>query len=192
MEKTELLNKLFNKKNKDYTYIILFFLIFSFFVFFAIRPNLVSVFSANSQIRKLRVTDDIYEGQINKIIDIQSALEKTRGDLPLINEAVPYFPELNKVVNDLEKLISKNKLNAQKINIANIDLKDVNKNEKLKAIGIETELIGGFEEVHSFLNDLAQQRRLKAITEIRIEADTEAASKAAELKVNLKMESYYL
>ena len=35
MDKTAILDKIFTKKNKDYTYIILFFLIFSFFVFCA-------------------------------------------------------------------------------------------------------------------------------------------------------------
>jgi len=191
MDKAELIEKLMTKKNKDYTYIILFFLIFSFFVFFAIRPNLISVFSANSEIKTLTETDAIYEAQINKIIDIQSLLEATRNDLFVMDQAMPYSPEINKIVEDLEKLTAKNKLETEKIDIANIDLKNVQNNE-LKQIKIEAEVIGDFEEIHSFINDLESQRRLKEIKEIEIQTDTTEASKGSELKIKLQIESYYL
>lgn len=192
MDKTEILEKIFTKKNKDYTYIILFFLIFSFFVFFAIRPNLLSVFSANSEIKKLRGTNQIYEDQIMKIIDIQSLLEATRKDLPLINETLPYHPQVNKIISDLEKLLNKNKMETLKMNILNIELKDAKKdNNLLKKIGVEMELKGSFNDMRTLIKDIENQRRLKLIKEINIK-NSEESSGAAQLNIQLEIESYYL
>lgn len=192
MDKTAILDKIFTKKNKDYTYIILFFLIFSFFVFFAIRPNLLSVFSANSEIKKLKGTDEIYESQIMRIIDIQSLLETTRNDLPLISEAMPYYPQVNKVISDIERLTVKNKMTTLKMNILNIELKDLNKkNDLLKKIGVEMELEGSFDNTRALIKDIENQRRLKFIKELSIK-NTEESSGSAKLNIQLKIESYYL
>lgn len=192
MDKTAILDKIFTKKNKDYTYIILFFLIFSFFVFFAIRPNLLSVFSANSEIKKLKGTDEIYESQIMRIIDIQSLLETTRNDLPLISEAMPYYPQVNKVISDIETLTVKNKMATLKMNILNIELKDLNKkNDLLKKIGVEMELEGSFDNARALIKDIENQRRLKFIKELSIK-NTEESSGSAKLNIQLKIESYYL
>ena len=100
MDKQATIKKLFEKKAKDYTYTVAFFVIF--FLFSAvIRPNLITVFEINAKIRQLSEVDRIYGEQIDKIVGVQSIFEASRDDMYLLNEAISTQPEVNKVLFDV-------------------------------------------------------------------------------------------
>jgi len=55
MDKKKIIALLGERKVQDYTFNALFFLIFSFFLIFAIRPNVVTVFTLQQEFQELKL-----------------------------------------------------------------------------------------------------------------------------------------
>lgn len=191
MSKKNIINKLITEKTKNYTYAIAFFLVFSFFVYFVIRPNLLSVFVSNSKIDELKKIDNLYENQINKVIDLQSTLETNRDDFRLLREAVSENPQVNKVLSDISLSAEKNKLSINKITIGDINLRDSSK-QKLYEVSVNLDLRGNFDSLMMFVRELNNQRRLKLIRRMSILKENEKATESAELKISMEVDGYYL
>lgn len=75
----QVLEKLKSKKAKDYTHITIFFLVFSIFIVFAIRPSLVTAFSLRQQREDLERLDTQYENVVSNIVANQSTLEDRKS-----------------------------------------------------------------------------------------------------------------
>lgn len=182
----------FSKKTKDYTYAILFFFTFSFFVYFVIRPNLISVFSSNTQVEELQKTDRLYEIQIDKIVDIQTALETNRENLGLLQESIPLRPELNKILDDIDKTVKEHNIVVERMNVENLNLKDSAKEQRLKLVNITGSFFGSFEDIYGFIKGLHSQRRLKMIKQLQLDVEKGNATSSSLLKMSLKIQGYYL
>lgn len=204
LNRKKLILNLSGEEIKDYSYLIGFFLIFSFFIFFVIRPNLKSVFESHLLIEKLKKDDALYESEIMSVIDIQEKMINFRNDLPIINSAITFKPDVNQLINDIIKIIKNNFFLVENFSFANVNLKDVSRENVLKPISFSLNLIGNFSDLISLINEINQQRRLKLIKSISVEkeinkemmvASTESAqlsSESAQLKINLIVEGYYL
>lgn len=204
LNKKKLILDLTGKEIKDYSYLIGFFLIFSFFIFFVIRPNLKSLFESYLLIEKLKKDDSLYEKEIVNIINIQEKIINSRNDLPIINSAVTFKPEINQLINDIIKAITNNYFIVDNFSFNNVNLKDISKKNILKPISFSLKLTGNFPNLISLINEIHQQRRLKLIKSISITKEinqeipiisTESASlssESAQLKINLIVEGYYL
>lgn len=186
------LKGLFTEKGKDYTYAIIFFLIFSFFTFFVIRPNILTVFEANLKIENLKKNNASYEAQIQNIINAQSVLVDARDQLVFLDEAITKKPEVNELIRGVTNILDKNKLTIDKINLVDVNIKDVSRTNELKTIVFDFGLTGQFEDISKLIKDLYDQRRLNLLRNIDIERRTEAASVSGELKINFQLEGYYL
>jgi Tfp pilus assembly protein PilO len=192
MEKLPALKKLFSKRAKDYSYAIVFFLIFSFFILAVIRPNILSVFVAQQKIQKLEKLNEAFDKQINNVISIQSTIEQYRDNFFLLKEAVSRAPQVNKILSDLNNAIGNNHLTVDKINIGEVNLKDVGTGQKLKSVAIHSDLSGKFEDINNLISDLYGQRRLKVIKKMTVGKDEKEASDSSQLKIQLDVEGYYL
>lgn len=192
MDTSSLVKKIVNKRTRDYGYLIAFFFLFSFFVFFVIRPNVLSVFSANVKIDELTKIDRLYGDQIVKVIDLQTSFENHRNDFYLLSDAISQKPQVNKILSDINNLTDKDKVSIDQININDINLKDVKSSDKLKAVIISFETKGEFESVAAFIDDMAKQRRLKIIKMLTMTTDKTEASKSGLLKMKFDIEGYYL
>jgi Tfp pilus assembly protein PilO len=192
LDKKQLLSKLFTEKNKDYSYTIIFFLIFSFFVFFIIRPNVLSIFQANLQIENLKKTNAIYEYQIQNVIDVQSILVNVRDDLPLLDEAVTSKPQINQLINDITKAIEKNHLEISKLSLANVNLKDISKTEQFKPLVFDLGLTGSFDNYLNLMKDIYNDRRIKLMKDIVISKEDKSGTNSGTLQIELQLEGYYL
>jgi len=187
MEKKRINSKIFTEKTGDYTFVILFFLIFSIFIFFAIRPSLTTAFALRREEEDLRRIDSIYEKKIVEIVSIQSQIEKNRGRLHILDQAIPDGPEINKVLNDLWDLKSFyiKKANIDEVNLVQAD------NNSFRQLKIAIEGVGSFEDSLKMLRDMFAQRRLKMVDKIVISKDPES-TQSSRLKINMVVEAYYL
>lgn len=185
-----LIASLSEKKSKDYTYVTLFFVIFSIFIFFAIKPSLSTAIDLSAQEKNLIVVDTKYELLIGQIVQIQSALEQVRDRLYLIDEALPEQPFLNIVMGDIQRSASKNNVTIKSFNVQKISLIETKK-EALRSMNISVELGSSFENYVRFEKDLIQQRRLKNIKSVSIDRDTLGSGSAA-LQIRAEIEGYYL
>lgn len=192
MDKESLIKQFTSKKAKDYTYAIIFFLIFSFFIFFVIRPNLVNVFSLQEELGKLQIMDTGYENVIKKIINIQTFLETNRSDLYLLDQAVSSTPQINKLVQDIEIAASASGIIVTQINISKIDLKDKTVRTKKNILTVNIATNAGFGEAREFVNNLISERRLKTLKSITLDRNEKSASSSAELDIKIDLEGYYL
>lgn len=192
MDKEHIKKQLLSKKTKDYTYGIIFFITFSFFVFFVIRPNLVNVFSLQEELGKLHLLDTGYENVIRKIIDIQTFLETNRGELYLLDQAISSTPQINKLVSDIEAAASSSGVIVHQVDINKVDLKENIKRTSRNTLLINMATRTGFDEANSFVNNLLIQRRLKTLKSISIERDSKYASGSAVLDIKIELEGFYL
>lgn len=192
MDRTQFLKKVFSKKTQDYSYAIAFFLIFSFFIIAVIRPNIVSVFSANAKIQELEGTNRVLEAQINNVLQIQTQIERSRDDFYLLKETIAASPQVNKVLSDINTAAEKNNLIIERASIGDVNLKDVSNPQKLKSVMMHLDLLGSYEDLTKFISDLYDQRRLKVIKKLSVARDAKSASDSSTLKLQFDIEGYYL
>lgn len=187
----QLLRQIDTKKAKDYTFASLFFIVFSVFVFFAIRPSLVTAFSLKKEEEELSKLNSRYESVITKIVEIQSSFETYRDDLHLFTEAIPPSPSINKLIKDLEEATAINSVTIDKLNTGEVNLVDKTKG-KLQSTTFTIEAESSFEKLLKTLEDVYNQRRLKEIKKFDISKQKNESTASAELKLRLEIEGFYL
>lgn len=192
INKTSIKRTLQLKKATDYSYTILFFLSFSFFTFFVIRPNIVTILSLQEEAGRLKILDAGYENVIRKIVDIQTFLETNRENLYLLDESLPSSPNLNKIVDDTQYAASGSALNLTAMTINKVDLKDVTQKTDEKSVIINIEADGTFIQTRNFISEVLNDRRLKNIRRIVLDQDTVAGSSSGSLKLLIDVEGYHL
>ncbi len=192
MDKEVFKKKIFMSKVKDYSYAIIFFITFSFFIFFVIRPNIVNVFSLQEELGRLKILDAGYENVIKKIVDIQFFLESNRSDLYLLDQALPQTPQINKVVQDLEKIASESGVKIIQIDINKINLKENTKKTKQTPLAVNLGLKSTFYQYKTFLKGIQEQRRLKSFKHIIIDKEQNEGTLSGQLNIKMQLEGYFL
>lgn len=187
----QLLKQITTKKAKDYSFASLFFLVFSIFVFFAIRPSLVTAFSLKQEEEQLAALDSRYESVISKIVEIQSSFETHRDDLHLFSEAIPRRPNMNELIGDVENATATNSVTIEKFNSGEVNLVDKSKG-KLQSTTFNIEATSSFENLLKSIEEVYNQRRLKKIRKFEITRQKSEASGSAGLKFQLEVEGFYL
>ena len=180
---------IFEKKGGDYAFIVFFFLIFSVFIIFAIKPSLTTAYSLKKEEMDLTKVDRVYEEKINTITLIQTQIEENRDNLPLLNQSISEHPEVNKIIEDIKKIADKNSLTLNKASIVDINFSKTNKEKQ--NVKLKMEVTASFENLRKFITDLLAQRRLKLIDELLISRDKDS-SDSGDLKVNLTIDGFYL
>lgn len=207
MNREELLSKILNKRVKDYSFPIVFFLIFSVFIFFAIRPNLVTAFSLQKELDELKIQDDQYEQVILNIVNYQTVIEKTRDDLPLLKQAIPESPEIFSMVRDIKNGASESGIIINDLDISDVTLKQgkstgpnsnsakkvkVEAGDENKKYTVRFTVASNFNEVKNFIQKLMDQRRMKIIEQLDIVTGGQQGSQSATFNVSFVVDGYYL
>ena len=185
-----ILTSLKDTRTKDYTFTTLFFIIFSIFIFFAIKPSLSTAIGLSKQEKELKATDQKYELLIGQIVQIQTALEQVRDRLYLIDEALPSQPYLNVIMSDIQRSATKNNVSVRKIAVQRVNLVETKK-DVFRSMIVNVELGSSFEDYVRFERDMMRQRRLKNIKSVIIDRE-ELGSESATLKIKAEIEGYYL
>ena len=189
MQQIKISSSIFTKKTRDYTFVVLFLVIFSVFILAAIKPSLTTATSLKKEEEDLKKIDSLYEKKISIITLIQTQVEENRDDIYLLNEAVSQFPEVNKMVEDVKNVADKDNFAIQKASISDVNLYQNSK--KLDKVSLKVEGKSDFGNLILFINDLFLQRRLKNISKMTITKDKEATEEA-NLNVTLIIDGYYL
>lgn len=211
MNKNDILSKVLNKKVQDYSFLVFFFLIFAVFVFFAIRPNLLTAFRLQSELEELRFQDQQYERIILNIVEYQTILEQTRDSFYLLEEAIPQSPEIYAMVNEIRKAASDSGIIIRNLKVSQVVLKDDgtqgNKNgsndapkkrtagtqgEENKSYKVEFDIESNMTETKNLLARTFNQRRLKLIKKMAMSSSQQVATTSAVFRVTLEVEGYYL
>ncbi len=182
-------SEIFYKKVTDYTFIVLFLLIFSIFIFFAIRPSLKTAFSLRKEEKDLVEIDSLYEKKIVSVSLIQSELEKNRNDLYLIDNALSKNPNVNKIIDDIKIAADKTNFFINKANVSDINLLQVK--EKLGKVEVILEGYSSFPDLLSLIKEIHNQRRLKTIDNLQI-SKSKSGTDSSNLSIKINIVGYYL
>lgn len=190
MNKTSFLKKIFTKKTTDYSFTIMFFLIFSMFIVFAIRPSLTTAASLKKEQEDLRKIDSLYENKIMSITQVQDLMEQNRDQFPLLSQAVSDLPAINKIIEDIKSTGDRNSFTVKKANIGEVNLTTADK-KSLQRLQINVEGTSTFDNFLKFTQDLFNQRRLKTIQKMSISRDKDSSA-SGQLRIIMNIEGYYL
>lgn len=187
---SKLAKRIFNKKTGDYTFTIMFFLIFSMFIVFAIKPSLTTAASLKKEKTDLEKVDALYENKIIGIASLQQMMEESRNGFPMLNQAIASYPKVNKMIEDIKVVADENSFVIEKAGVADVNLYETNKTT-IQQIQVIVEGSTNFENLMKFTQALFTQRRLKTIPKMSITHQLDSSSSAI-LKVILNVEGYYL
>ncbi len=182
--------EVFYKKVTDYTFIVLFLLIFSIFIFFAIRPSLKTAFSLKKVEKDLMEVDSLYEKKIVSVSFIQSELEKNRDDLYLVYNALSKNPNVNKIIDDIKIAADKTNFFINKANVSDINL--LQSKQALGKVEVIIEGYSSFPDLLSFIKEIHNQRRLKTIDNLQISNKSKSSTDSANLSIKINISGYYL
>jgi Tfp pilus assembly protein PilO len=183
----DIVRKLTSEKTRDYTYLIIFFLIFSFFVFFAIRPSVITAVNISREEAELRRINATYEAIIANVVNIQTELQTFQAKIQYLTDAIPPKPNLNKLFADIERNAQRNSVTLTRSDIENVKFY---KEAGLGNLEIDLEGTATFDNFKSFMKDLSQERRIKFIKNIQLDKTPGTAS--ADLKIIFKITGFYL
>lgn len=178
------------ERNRVYTSIALFLIVISVFIVFAIRPVLVIAFELVQKERELVDKNRQYEEVIGEITTIQTALQQVEGQLHVLDEAVPERPNINTMINDIQRTATSNNITVHKISAGDIDLIKSKSNAHQYVIDLQSS--GDFENIYAFQKALYNQRRLKGIQKIDILKNEQTATDAAALRFAIEIVGHYL
>ncbi len=186
------LKNLFMKKREDYVSLSLFFIIFSVFVVFIIRPSLTEAFALKKEEADLRQLDKRLGQAIVNILSMQRQLEEHRDNLPLLAEAIPNQPKINKIISDISEAEKESSAVLEKINVEEISLTNKSSEKKRQVIVLKLEISSTYEQAIQFIINTFNQRRIKSIQRIQIQKESNQATDSANLHFTVELEGYYL
>ncbi len=187
----KLIGRLGKGKAKDYSFLTIFFIVFSIFVYFAIRPSLITAFSLKKEEIDLKKLDSDYEKTISSVVSNQASLEEIRDKLPLLSSALPDNPKINMILSEIEKVGKENAVIVEQIAVDKTDLLGTN-SKSIQSLTINVQASSTFDDLLKFIQSLYDQRRLKNIKAINISSQNKESTQSGQLSIDLEIESFFL
>lgn len=156
------------KKVRAYTGIVLSILTVSFFLFFAIRPTVVTIASLLKEIKDRRVIAKQLEDKISALNSAQIEYQQVEKNLYLLDEALPVNTNLSDFIRQLEALARRHNLNISSLQFEAAILKGqettaqttkTKGEETARGVNFSLTIAGDYQQLKSFLNALARLRR---------------------------------
>ncbi|MBP9816220.1 type 4a pilus biogenesis protein PilO [Candidatus Woesebacteria bacterium] len=186
---------------QDFSYLILFLVVSSFFAFFVIKPVLSIAVALNKEGEDLERINKVYEENISKVLQLQADLELVRPKTYLLNDALPNNPKLDVLISDIRKVAQAENIVLEGVSIEGLEIKSkktaiAEVPGQLSGVKIDLGISGNYEDAVRFIKALSQQRRIKTIqsVDIGLDKDPKASSSAspAFVKVKMNVQAYYL
>lgn len=185
--------KLNTPKIKDYTYVVMFLFIMSFFALVVIRPVLAIAFSLQKEAVELKEINKVYDDNIVSVIGLQNDLEKVRTKLVYLDQAVPAQPALQEVVTSIRAICARNGVTLHTLAIEPVSIQDGEEESlKLQEVKFDVGLSGEFAAVDRVMREILAQRRLKELTSIKMVKEKNTQTGDDFMRLILKVESFYL
>ncbi len=187
MDKKKLIALLQDKKVQDYSFMVFFFLVFSIFVFFAIRPNILTAFKLQQELQELRLKNQQAEDVIMQIVNYQSIMENYRDKLPLLEQALPSTPGLAKAVDDVRKTAAETGLELTGLSIDSMEFSDSRGKGEIQTFNMSVSSSVSTEQLAAFLTALFTQRRVKSVDTFDLAAGSDQT-----ITISFVIKTYYL
>lgn len=178
-----------SKKTASYFTLTISLFTLSVFGLFAIRPTLITAISLMKQVSDLRRLYVDYENKIGSLIRAQSEYEQIRGDIPLIDVALPGNAYFSKLAIAVEKFAKQENFNINQFQIDPVPISNPPATGKLYDYGFTLVGTGSYSSISSFLNHLVNWQRIINIKSLEFAQTGGTAS--ATLRLSLKAGTFY-
>ncbi len=192
------------KKARVYTGIVLSFLTIAFFIFFTIRPTLVTIAGLVKEISDKKAVVEKLETKIQALNLAQIEYQQIESKLFLVDEALPVRADVSPLIRQLETLANQDSVTINSLQIQKTTLKENLKNPQSAAkadndssglssgVGTETgfslSISGNYQEVKTFFGDLYRFRRIVVIDPFEFLNKTDGN----QIDLTIKGKAYYL
>jgi len=163
------------KKTRVYTEVVLSFLTATFFLFFAIKPTLVTITSLVKEIKDQQLVNQKLGEKIQALTQAQQEYARAEANLYLVNQALPQTANLSIFAKELEVLARTANITLEAIQFESINLKgklSETKNEALTpTVNFKLGALGNYLELKNFLHLVTSLRRLVSVTSFSFSQD---------------------
>lgn len=175
---------------KDYTYLILFLLISTFFSFFAIKPALTTAFSLQKEVVELQKTNQLYENIITRVITIQQEMQEIRDNIVLLDRAVTRMPDIKNLIEDLNKKAKSKGFIIEKMQISPLKLKENDDKDVFRSYTLTIETLLTYDQFDYLRKELLKDLRIKLIKELSLKK-IQTSSSSAQLQTRMILDVHY-
>lgn len=147
------------KKVRVYTNAVLTLGAIAFFLFFAIRPTVVTITALIKEIKEKKEVVAALEDKINALSLAQQNYQAVANDLYLIDQSLPLNPFLHELIRQIEILSVKDGVKIETFQFSSVEIKK-EKPKGEKEIEFNLVVSGEYLNIKNFLTDLNNLRRL--------------------------------
>ncbi|MGB9911669.1 MAG: type 4a pilus biogenesis protein PilO [Microgenomates group bacterium] len=148
------------KRVRVYTEVVFTLFTITFFLFFAIRPTLITISSLIKEIKEKREVVQALENKINALTVASSNYQKIEGDLYLVDQALPQGATFGDLVTQIEVLAFKKGVVIENFQASHLTIKEKNILDPEKEIEFNLTVVGEYQNLKEFLNSFSNLRRL--------------------------------
>ena len=198
------------KKTKAYTGLVLSFFTIAFFLFFAIKPTIITIVGLNKEIKDKKVVIEKLDKKIQSLSDAQKIYLGIQDDLPLIDEALPKTSEIQTLIKQIEALATISNVNLDAAKYDEVVLSGTRGKTAVppsedtysgplptNSIIYDTSVSGSYDNLKTFLAGLGQIRRINVVTAFSCQnsnkqATEEKVGSSTNLTLTLSASAYSL
>ena len=173
----EYLNKIpapIREKGRDYASATAAILMSIFFLIFAIKPTVIAIAELIGEIKARESVNHQLQEKINQIIAAQNNYNRFYPYFRYVDQALPVNTEIAYFVQHLEANRRLSKLELNNLNYSPIPLTEINpgKDSEAKNISFTAKMKGDYPNIKTFLEKMAQYRRITYIDKIEMGFDS--------------------
>jgi len=190
-------------KTKNYSTVILFFLVLSVFGWYAIRPTIQTILYLRREIKDKTEIDKKMDIKIYSLIEANTVYENNQALFPILAEAIPISPEALDAVSQIKLLAAEKNVAISLLQMSNIQLasQSTSVNQKNQNNFTEIPIIcnveGPFASILAFLKELTTMRRFITIRSMNflpiktIFVSASESGKPTFIKASIDLITYY-
>jgi Tfp pilus assembly protein PilO len=152
------------------------FVLISFFMFFAIRPTVLTISSLWGDIQSKQLLKKKLETKIDNIVKAQDLFSQVQERYQIVNNSLPDRPQYSSAASQIQQTGNSSGLS---INSFDYDLQSTDKDSttpNVKSYQVNLNINGSFSSATKLISDLLQNRRLINIGAISVGLSVPATS----------------
>lgn len=177
------------KKPRTYTGIVLSILTVVFFLFFAIKPTLVTITGLVKEIKDQKEVTEKLQDKINSLNQAQMEYNLIEANLYLVDQALPKDPRVSVLIKEIEALARQSSVTLDSFRVDKAQLKGEAPSGTSAPVGFYLSVSGEYQNLKNFLNSLSSLRRVALVKSFTFKS-TKTESQL--LGLTLNAEAYYL
>jgi len=148
------------KKVRVYTEIVFSILTVAFFLFFAIRPAVITITGLIREINDKKMVVQKLEEKINNLNLAQREYFSVENDLYLVSQALPEDSQVSVLVRQIEGLCLKVGVSLEGVQYSSLDIRNKIIQNKPQSFRIDLVVSGNYQNLKNFLHSLNNFRRI--------------------------------